>query len=125
MIRWEFSSSPAFGSRLANTVFENEEENKDWLQELSEIRERLQRNRSHLFDLLNGNLETPGDWSHILRERGLFSYLKLSSSQCQILTNEHHIHLPVNGRINVAGFNESCAEKVALAIDAVVREDRV
>lgn len=57
MIRWEFSSSPAFGSRLANTVFENEEENKDWLQELSEIRERLQRNRSHLFDLLNGNLE--------------------------------------------------------------------
>ena len=57
LIRWEFSSSPAFGSRLANIIFNNQEETEDWLQELGEIRERLQRNRFHLFDLLRHTLK--------------------------------------------------------------------
>jgi hypothetical protein len=34
-----------------------------------------------------------------------------------------HIYLPANGRINVAGLSKSCIEKVALAIDTIVRKD--
>lgn len=30
LIRWEFSSSPAFGSRLVNTVLSSDELKKDW-----------------------------------------------------------------------------------------------
>jgi aspartate aminotransferase len=53
LIRWEFSSSPAYGLRLVNLVLDDEEQVEDWVTELSEIRERLKRNRSNLFQLLS------------------------------------------------------------------------
>ena len=53
----------------------------------------------------------------------IHSYMKLLSSQCRSLTDEYHIYLPANGRINIAGLNKSCTKQVALAIDAVVRKD--
>jgi aspartate aminotransferase len=53
LIRWEFSSSPAYGSRLVNLVLDDKEQVEDWVTELSEIRERLKRNRSNLFQLFS------------------------------------------------------------------------
>jgi aspartate aminotransferase len=53
LIRWEFSSSPAFGSRLVNIIFDDKDWSKDWQNELCEIRKRLKQNRTHLHDLLS------------------------------------------------------------------------
>lgn len=53
LIRWEFSSSPAYGSRLVNLVMDDEEQVEDWIAELGEIRARLKRNRSNLFRQLS------------------------------------------------------------------------
>jgi aspartate aminotransferase len=51
------------------------------------------------------------------------SYLKLTPAQCSTLVERYHIYLPTNGRINIAGLNDSCVERVALAIGTVVRGD--
>jgi aspartate aminotransferase len=51
------------------------------------------------------------------------SYLKLTPVQCSTLVEQYHIYLPTNGRISIAGLNDSCVERVALAIDTVVRDD--
>ncbi len=74
----------------------------------------------------------PGDWSFILKQKGMFSYTGLtqaqvrkvphlpngeekghlaclrfnqyaSFAQCKILTEKHHVYLPADGRINMAG----------------------
>jgi aspartate aminotransferase, cytoplasmic len=50
------------------------------------------------------------------------SYLGLNPTQCCKLVDHFHIYLPTNGRINIAGLNDSCIERVASAIDTVVRE---
>jgi hypothetical protein len=64
--------------------------------ELAEIRTRLHSNRTHLHHLLVDELQvsecctprhpltnhinlTPGDWSHIVRENGLFWFVQLFS----------------------------------------------
>lgn len=52
LIRWEFSSSPAYGSRLVNTVLKSSRLTAQWEGELTSMRERLVRLRRTLYDLL-------------------------------------------------------------------------
>lgn len=66
--------------------------------------------------------QTPGNWQHILEEKGLFSYFRLSPAQCRALVDKHHIYLPTNGRINISGLNDANAKRVASKIDEVVRD---
>ena len=47
--------------------------------------------------------------------------LSLSPKQVNMLIDEHHFHLPANGRINVAGLNTGNLDRAACAIDAVKR----
>ncbi|KAI1291183.1 aspartate aminotransferase [Xylaria venustula] len=123
LIRREFSSSPAYGSRLVKIVLGDHELREQWVSELSKMRQRLQRNRDILYRNLSEVFKTPGDWKHILEEQGLFSCLGLTKSQCETLVSQHHIHLPDNGRINLAGLNLGNIEYTARSIDAVVRKD--
>lgn len=48
LIRWEFSSSPAYGSRLVNIVLSDEQLRQDWQSELATIQKRLADNRKAL-----------------------------------------------------------------------------
>ncbi|KAI6354661.1 hypothetical protein MCOR25_008518 [Pyricularia grisea] len=122
LIRWEFSSSPAYGSRLVSMILSSEELRAKWENELSVMRQRIKGNRELLFKLLTEEYKTPGNWQHILEEKGLFSYFRLSPAQCRALVDKHHIYLPTNGRINISGLNAENAKKVACKIDEVVRD---
>ncbi|KAG9251639.1 aspartate aminotransferase [Emericellopsis atlantica] len=124
LLRWEVSSAPIYGSRLANIVLQNDELKQTWEAELGTMRKRLGQLRRQLFILLTEKFQTPGDWTHITREKGLFSYLKISRKQCIILVDEHHIYLPENGRINVSGLNSQNVMRVAQAIDSIVRDEQ-
>lgn len=52
LIRWEFSSSPAYGSRLVNTILKNTSLTSQWQDELIVMRERLVSLRKTLYELL-------------------------------------------------------------------------
>ncbi|CEI70831.1 hypothetical protein FVEN_g691 [Fusarium venenatum] len=121
LIRWEFSSSPAYGSRLVSIVLESDHLTGDWFKELSHMQQRLKNLRKQLHYNLVEVFKTPGNWEHILMETGLFSYLNLTPQQCQSLIDDHHIYLPPNGRTNISGLNQSNIVKVAKALDHVVR----
>ena len=41
LIRWEFSSSPAYGARLVNTILASEGLSAKWTEELATMRQRL------------------------------------------------------------------------------------
>ncbi|KAM5352919.1 hypothetical protein ACJ41O_005641 [Fusarium nematophilum] len=53
LIRWEFSSSPAYGSRLVKIVLDSEQLTETWLQELSSMRHRLKDLRRRLHGALS------------------------------------------------------------------------
>ncbi|OTB07509.1 hypothetical protein M426DRAFT_239607 [Hypoxylon sp. CI-4A] len=122
LIRWEYSSSPAYSSRLVNLVLSKPEAEVKWQQELAEIRGRLQKLRSQLYHLLNNVHKTPGNWELITRGNGLFSLLPLTPEQSENLQERFHIFLVSNGRINVSGLSDSNIEYAARSIDAVVRD---
>ncbi|KAE9566724.1 hypothetical protein CGMCC3_g17127 [Colletotrichum fructicola] len=122
LIRYTYSSSPAYGSRLVKIVLSNRELRNAWTLELEGMRERLKRNRQALYSELRNVLKTPGDWSHLTQEKGLFSCLALSPAQCKTLVTKCHVHLPGSGRINVAGLSEDNVRRAAKAIDEVIRQ---
>jgi aspartate aminotransferase len=57
LIRWEFSSSPAYGSRLVNTILSSKDLTNKWTDELSVIRQRLVDLRGELYRALVGTRE--------------------------------------------------------------------
>ena len=48
-------------------------------------------------------LGTPGDWSHITTQIGMFSYTGLSQEMCVFLKNEKHLYMLKSGRISMCG----------------------
>lgn len=123
LIRWEVSSTPAYGARLADIILHDTALSKEWTQEVQAACDRMIWVRQTLHHLLVHQLLTPGAWNHILVERGLFSYMNLSKQHIQRLRDDHHIYLAESGRINIAGLNQGNVERFAAALDTVVRAD--
>ncbi|KAH8195159.1 hypothetical protein TruAng_010684 [Truncatella angustata] len=71
LIRWEFSSSPAYGSRLVTIVLEDSELSKIWRAELDSMRERLLYNRRTLYNAVANELKAIGSQS--LRRKVFFA----------------------------------------------------
>lgn len=64
---------------------------------------------------------TPGDWSCIINQTGMFAYTGLSPAQVQRLTKKWHIHLAKTGRISMAGLSTKTCSYLADAVDDAVR----
>jgi aspartate aminotransferase, cytoplasmic len=62
----------------------------------------------------------PGDWQHIVKQIGMFSYTGLTKPQVQHMTRQWHIYMTLDGRISMAGLNAKKCQYLADAIkDAV------
>lgn len=70
--RSEISNPPAYGARIANLVLNDEKLFAEWCENLTEMSGRIKSMRNVLHAKL-AELETPGDWSHILKQIGMFS----------------------------------------------------
>ena len=60
------------------------------------------------------------DFSHISQQAGMFSFSGLTPAQVTRLRDEFGVYFVGNGRMNVAGLNESNLEPTTRAIAAVV-----
>lgn len=107
------------GSRIIKTILQDKELVKLWVEELKEVSSRLNGVRGLIFDALV-KAEVPGNWEHIKKQKGMFSYTGLTLKQCEALIKVHKIFLVKSGRISLSGLNASNVEKVALAIKDVV-----
>eukprot|EP01098_Paradermamoeba_levis_P015999 TRINITY_DN840_c0_g1_i3.p1 TRINITY_DN840_c0_g1~~TRINITY_DN840_c0_g1_i3.p1 ORF type:complete len:406 (-),score=108.86 TRINITY_DN840_c0_g1_i3:120-1337(-) len=119
IIRRNYSNPPLHGARIVATILGDKALFGEWVTELKEMSYRIKEMRQKLFDLLMEK-KTPGDWTHILNQIGMFSYTGLSGAQVELLTKKHHIYLTKDGRISMPGLNTHNIEYVANAIhDAV------
>jgi len=98
----------------------NAELNAEWRAELTKMSHRIIAMRKLLVGHLT-ELGTPGDWSHITSQIGMFSYTGLTPAQCDVLIKKHHIFLLSSGRISMAGVNTKNCAYLAQAMDDVVR----
>jgi aspartate aminotransferase, cytoplasmic len=67
-------------------------------------------------------LGTPGSWTHITNQIGMFSFTGLSEAHVAKLREKWHVYMTKNGRISMAGLNTGNVEYFARAVDDVVRE---
>lgn len=122
VVRWEYSSPPAFAARLASIILCDQDLRESWKAELGAAAARIRRSRARLHQLLSESFRTPRNWDCILSGSGMFSFLPLSPQQVDLLSTQFHVWMPDNGRMNMAGLSEANIERVAFAIDAVVRQ---
>ncbi|EPQ29221.1 uncharacterized protein PFL1_03508 [Pseudozyma flocculosa PF-1] len=120
--REEISTPPRFPADLAHLVLTRPELKEQWHADMATMSARIRRVRTELVRLLTEELRTPGDWTHIALQRGMFAYLQLSPEQCARLVEEGHIYLTPTGRASVSGLNDANVRHLAVWIDRVVRE---
>jgi aspartate/tyrosine/aromatic aminotransferase len=86
------------------------------------------------------DLKTPGDWSHVVAQTGMFSYLGISTAQVMYLRGvsclwdgstdfllmisvaNYHIYMSETSRIAITGLHDGNLAYFAQAVDRAVRD---
>ncbi|XP_072966691.1 aspartate aminotransferase, cytoplasmic-like [Typha angustifolia] len=119
VIRPMYSNPPIHGASIVATILKDREMYKDWTIELKAMADRIISMRHQLFDALRAR-GTPGDWSHIIKQIGMFTFTGLNKEQVAFMTREYHIYMTSDGRISMAGLNSKTVPHLSDAIHAAV-----
>ncbi|PKA61047.1 Aspartate aminotransferase, cytoplasmic [Apostasia shenzhenica] len=119
VIRPMYSNPPIHGASIVATILKDSEKFKEWTIELKSMADRIISMRKQLFDALRER-GTPGDWSHIIKQIGMFTFTGLNSEQVAFMTKEYHIYMTSDGRISMAGLSSRTVPHLADAIHAAV-----
>jgi len=117
-IRTNYSSPPTHGAALVTEVLGDASLRTLWMEELAEMRSRIHTMRLALREQLKSQ-RTGHDYAFVTRQIGMFTYSGLTAQQMRRLREEFSVYGVDNGRICVAGLNESNVSYVAEAIKAV------
>jgi aromatic-amino-acid transaminase len=119
VIRTNYSSPPSYGSQMAATVLTTPDLRAQWEVELGQIRDRIKTMRRQLVDKIR-EIRSDYDFSHIVAQRGMFSYTGLNREQVGRLREEYSIYTIDTGRICVAALTSRNVDYVARAIASVL-----
>uniref|UniRef100_A0A5B7ADB3 Aspartate aminotransferase n=1 Tax=Davidia involucrata TaxID=16924 RepID=A0A5B7ADB3_DAVIN len=119
VIRPMYSSPPIHGASIVATILKDRNMYNEWTIELKAMADRIIRMRQQLFDALRAR-GTPGDWSHIIKQIGMFTFTGLNMEQVVFMTKEYHIYMTSDGRISMAGLSSKTVPHLADAIHAAV-----
>ncbi|CAL9755288.1 unnamed protein product [Musa acuminata subsp. burmannicoides] len=119
VIRPMYSNPPIHGASIVATILKDRELYHEWTIELKAMADRIINMRQQLFDALRAR-GTPGDWSHIIKQIGMFTFTGLNTEQVTFMTKEYHIYMTSDGRISMAGLSSKTVPHLVDAIHAAV-----
>ena len=114
-----YSMPPDHGAAVAARLIGDTALRAGWLAELGGMVARMKALRA----LLAGRLSARRpdlDFSWVTRHRGMFSLTGLDTAAIATLRERHHVYVPPDGRINVAGVSEANVDRVADSLVAVM-----
>ena len=121
-IRRNYSNPPAHGALVVERILSDEALTQQWLDELTQMRGRVNGMRSDLREALDSRgvqLNANGN-GFIEQQNGMFTMSGLTKEQVAKLKTEHAIYIVGSGRINVAGITPANIDRLCDAIAAVV-----
>jgi len=119
LVRTMYSMPPDHGAAVVETILHDEKLRARWVEELGEMRERLHDMRQLLADALRA--EAPEhDFSHVVRARGMFCFLGISTEQVRRLKKDHAVYMVDSSRINIAGITAGNVGHIARSVAAVL-----
>lgn len=101
--RTNYSMPPDHGAAIVRTILEDPELTRDWAEELSTMRDRLNTLRWALASALSPRWPA---LRAIASQEGMFSMLPVSPETVASLRRDHGIYLPASGRINILGLTK-------------------
>ena len=111
VIRSTYSNPPRHSSGIVVEILKDKGLREMWLEELEHMRNRIRQLRQSFARAIGEE--------GLLRENGMFSYLKLSSNQVKELREKYGIYMAGGGRMNVSGLCDENIPIVAKALLAV------
>ena len=102
--RGMYVSPPCHGAMIVQTVLTNPDMLKEWKKSIKVMADRMNDTRTELRRRIE-NLDTPGDWSFITSQIGMFSYTGLTEEMCIFLQRKKHVYLLKSGRISMCGVS--------------------
>lgn len=120
IIRTIYSSPTLHTARIVHSILSDQELKKEWLEEVENMRTRINAMR----ESLASGLEAKGcreDFSYLKEEKGFFSLLGIDVEKTLKLREEKGIYLQANGRINIAGLNPSNLDYVIDSICSIFK----
>lgn len=92
-----YGQPPIHGSQIVEEIFKSPELKLQWDGEVKMMHGRIHKMRHLLKEKLD-NIGSTRDWSHLVKQRGMFFFSGLSVDQCESLINDHSIYVVKNGR---------------------------
>ena len=115
LARRMYSMPPDHGAAVAARVLGNAALRQAWQEEVATMVARMKSLRTLLAARLAARL--PGhDFAWLTRQRGMFSLLGLAEADIARLRDQHHVYVPPDGRMNVAGISDANVDYVADAV---------
>jgi len=114
-----YSMPPDHGAAVVAEILGDATLEAEWIAELDEVRLRINGLRTELVAALQQQ-GIDQDFSFIVREKGMFSFLGLSVDQVHTLIRDYSIYLVDSSRINIAGINKSNIDYLASAVRKVL-----
>ncbi len=119
LARANWSMPPDHGAAAVRIILEDDELTKVWLDELADMRARINRVRDRL---AAADDTVPGlGLATLAHQNGLFAMLPLDKSQIDALRDDHAVYMAGSGRINVAGLHQGNIDTFLSALSAVTK----
>ena len=118
-VRTLYSVPPDHGAAVVSIILDDAALKAEWLQEVDEMRGRLDEMSMLLNDKLAEKVSNR-DFSHLVRTRGMFCFLGISAEQVGRLKTDYGVYMVDSSRINVAGITPDNVDYLAESIAAVV-----
>ncbi len=118
-IRANYSNPPSHGAAVVATILGNDALRTIWVQELTDMRQRIQRMRQLFVNTL-AEKGAQQDFSFIIKQNGMFSFSGLTKDQVVRLREEFGVYAVNSGRVNVAGMTPDNMSALCEAIVAVL-----
>jgi aspartate aminotransferase len=114
-----YSMPPAHGANLVAEILGDSELRNAWMDELNEVRSRIQGVRTDFADALLNKIGSDR-FEFIRGQKGMFSFLGISAEQVQRMRRTHSIYLLDSSRMNIAGLTSDNLNHVAEAVASVI-----
>lgn len=115
-----YSNPPFHGAHIVKTILQTPSFKKKWLEELREIRKRMDEVRTQLSERLSAK-DPDGGWETLCKGRGPFCMSDLSPEATKKLRDEFAFYILFDGRINLSGLNQKNLPSFADALIEVAK----
>ena len=119
IIRSIYSNPPGFGSAIAAEILKDEPLKKEWKQELSHMRHRLETMRKEFVKKLSSHPKGE-KFKFLAEQKGMFAFTGLTKSQAEKLRQEFGVYILDTGRLSLSGLNEQNLDAAVRAILSVL-----